>query len=184
MKLVKIIGPIGVFIAIVISLLLWWVAPHVPSDQALEKQFYRQRPSLERLTAMLAEDSRMTRIAPDFLWTQDTAAWPRPESNWGISRFRWDEYKSLFNQAGIAMGVENRGNSKEAILIVYTWGIVPSGVSVGYLHCGRPDYGYLATEPACVEQKDSGSGMYTPSTSFGYRYKKITEDWFILEQSN
>jgi hypothetical protein len=127
MKLVKIIGPIGVFIAIVISLPLWWVAPHVPSDQALEKQFYRQRPSLERLTAMLAEDSRMTRIAPDFLWTQDTAAWPRPESNWGISRFRWDEYKSLFNQAGIAMGVENRGNSKEAILIVYTWGIVPSG---------------------------------------------------------
>jgi hypothetical protein len=66
----------------------------VPSDQKLVRQFYKKRPDLERLVSMLADDSRMTRIAPDFLWTEDSVAWPRPESQWGISRARWDEYKS------------------------------------------------------------------------------------------
>ena len=184
MKLLKILGLVVVSIVGTISLLAWGIAPGEPSDRTLEKRFYRQRPDLERLTAMLAEDPQMTRIAPDFLWTQDSVAWPRPESQWGISRARWDEYKSLFKRAGVDKGAVRREKSKEALLIVYTWGIVPGGVSVGYLHCGQPGYGYEPTEPACIERKDSGTGMYGHSTSYGYRYKKITDEWFILEQSN
>ena len=38
--------------------------------------------------------------------------------------------------------------SNETLLLVYTWGIVPSGLSVGYLHCGQPNSGYQPTEPA------------------------------------
>ncbi|MHB8503060.1 MAG: hypothetical protein ACYDCG_16755 [Candidatus Acidiferrales bacterium] len=184
MKWLKILGLVAVLIVGAIALLAWWVGPHEPSDKTLEKQFYRQRPNLERLTGMLAEDPQMSRIAPDFLWTQDSVAWPRPESEWGISRVRWEEYKRLFRRAGVQEGANSEGKSKEAVLIVYTWGIVPSGVSVGYLHCGQPDHGSEPTEPACVERKDSGTGMYGNSTSYGYRYKKISGDWFILEQSN
>ena len=184
MKWVKLLGLVGVFIVGAILLLLWWVGPNQPSDETLQKQFYRKRPDLERLAAMLAEDSQMTRIAPDFLWTQDTVAWPRPESQWGISRVRWEEYKSLFSRANVDKGAVSGGKSREARFIVYSWGIVPAGVSVSYLHCGQPDPGYVPTEPACIDQKDSGAGMYGPSTSYGYRYKKITQGWFILEQSN
>jgi hypothetical protein len=184
MQWLKILGLVLLIIVGAVSLLAWWVAPHVPSDQKLVKEFYKKRLDLERLVSMLAEDSRMTRIAPDFLWTEDSVAWPRPESQWGISRARWDAYKSLFRRAGVDEGTVGRGESNETLFLVYAWGIVPSGTSVGYLHCGQPNSGYQSTEPACIERKDSGSGMYGHSTSYGYRYKKIAKDWFILEQSN
>ncbi|MGA8407079.1 MAG: hypothetical protein WB680_07870 [Candidatus Acidiferrales bacterium] len=184
MKLVKILGLAGIVIVAVVTLFSWSISPHEPSDQKLEKQFYRNRPDLDRLVAMLAEDSQMSRIAPDFLWTQASVAWPRPEAQWGISRVRWDQYKNLFDRAGIVGGVSNRGMSEETIFIVYSWGIVPAGFSVGYLHCGQPDRGSALTEPACIDRKDSGKGMYGNPSSYGYRYRKITGDWFILEQSN
>ncbi len=184
MKVLKILGLVGLVIVVTIAILAWAISPHEPSDQALEKQFYRNRPDLERLVTMLAEDSQMVRIAPEFLWTQASVAWPLPEAQWGISRARWEQYKNLFDRAGIANGLVNRGRSKEAIFTVYSWGIVPAGFGVGYLHCGQPDKNDALTEPACIERKDSGKGMYGNSTSYGYRYKKITGDWFILEQSN
>jgi hypothetical protein len=75
----KILGLLLLFIVGAVSLLARWVAPHVPSDQKLVKEFYKKRPDLERLVSMLADDSRMTHIAPDFLWTEDNVAWPRPD---------------------------------------------------------------------------------------------------------
>ena len=184
MRWLKILGLVLLIIAGAVSLVVWWIAPHVPSDQKLAEEFSKKRPDLELLVSMLADDSRMTRIAPNFLGTADSAAWPRPQSQWGISQVRWDEYKRLFRRAGIDDGATGSGKSNETLFLVYTWGIVPSGISVGYLHCGQPTSGYQHTEPACIERKDSGKGMYGQSTSFGYRYKEIAEDWFILEQSN
>ena len=67
--------------------------------------------------SMLADDSRMTRITPDFLWTEGSVAWPRPESQWGISRVRWDEYKSLFRRAGLDEGALGGGKSNETLSI-------------------------------------------------------------------
>jgi hypothetical protein len=184
MRWLKILGLVLLIIVGAVSLLAWWIAPHVPNDQKLVQEFSKKRPDLERLVSMLADDSRMTRIAPHFLWTEDSFAWPRPKSQWGISQVRWDEYKHLFRRAGVDEGTVGGGKSNETLFLVYTWGIVPSGISVGYLHCGQPTSGYQHAEPACIERKDSGKGMYGQSTSFGYRYKKITGDWFILEQSN
>lgn len=112
MRWLKILGLVLLIIVGAVSLLAWWVAPHVPSDQKLVKEFYKKRPDLERLVSMLADDSRMTRIAPDFLWTEDSVAWPRPESQWGISQVRWDEYKSLFRRAGVK-GVQGAEGSQK-----------------------------------------------------------------------
>jgi hypothetical protein len=184
MKLLKILGLVGLVIVATIATLFWAISPHEPSDQALEQQFYRNRPDLERLVAMLAEDPQMIRIAPSFLLPRDSSTWNRPDVHWSITQARWDLYRSLFDRAGIADGVVSNATSNEVILLVYTWGIVPAGVSVGYIHCGEPNNGNAATEPACIERKDSGEGMYGKSTSYGYRYKKITGDWFILERYN
>jgi hypothetical protein len=182
MKVLKILGLVCVCVVGMISLLWWGCGPHQPSDQSLEKRFYKQRPDLERLVAMMNEDSQMSRIAPDFTWRQDTVAWPRPESQWGISGKRWDEYREIFSRAGFADGTTRRG--ADVIVDVWSWGIVPAGISVGYLHCGQTRNGYASGAPPCGEKRDSGTGMYGHSTSFGYRYKKITEDWYILEESN
>ena len=55
---------------------------------------------------MLAEDPQMTRIAPSFL--QGDAAWTRPDAPRTISQARWDQYRNLFDRAGVADGVESK----------------------------------------------------------------------------
>jgi hypothetical protein len=62
MKLLKILGLIGLVIVSTIAILFWAISPHPPSDQTLEKQFCRNRPDLERLMAMLAEDPHSSRF--------------------------------------------------------------------------------------------------------------------------
>jgi len=133
---------------------------------------------------MMDEDWQMARIAPDFTWRQDSLAWPRPESEWGISKGRWDEYRNLFSKVGAKDGTTRREKSSDIIIDVWSWGIVPAGVSVGYLHCGQPRKGYVHTEEPCIENRESGSGMHGRSTSYGYRYRKVAQDWYIYEESN
>jgi hypothetical protein len=184
MKLLKIVGIVCLGILTMVSLLWWGCAPHQPSDQTLEKRFYKQRSDLEHLIAMMDEDWQMCSIAPNFTYRQDNAAWPRPESEWGISAERWNEYRKMFTQANFKEGVTRPEKSSDVVVHVWSWGIVPSGTSVNYLHFGTPRNGYTNTEPPCLEKRDSGAGMYGSSSSYGYRYKKIAGDWYIYEQSN
>lgn len=170
--------------ALMVSLLWWGCGPHQPSDQSLERKFYKQRPVFEGLVAMMNQDWQMSRIDSGFTWRQDNVAWPRPESEWGISRKRWDDYRKIFRQADIDGGTTRPEKSSDVIIGVWSWGIVPAGISVSYLHCGQPRNGYVTTEPPCIQKRDSGAGMYPNSTSYGYRYKKIAENWYIYEQSN
>jgi hypothetical protein len=184
MKLLKRVGFACVSVLPVILLLCVGCSSPPPGDQALEKRFQRQRPVLEHLVAMMNEDSQMTRIAPDFIWKRDSAAWPRPESEWGISARRWDEYRKIFGEAGVKQGTSRGAGSNDVLVLVYTEGLVTSGSAISYLHCGPKTNSQTYAEPPCTERKDSGSGMYGSSKSYGYRYKKITEDWYIYEQSN
>jgi hypothetical protein len=184
MKWLKILGFLSVVIIIAISFLSWWNSkPHTPSDEALEQGFKKHRPELEHLVAMIGEDSRAIASAPPAQSELGFAGASilRPQS---VPKARWAEYRKLFNRADIKNGAILGRRSNEFALVVYSWGNLPSSLSLAYLHCGQPDYGFLPTEPACVEKKDSGAGMYGHSTSFGYRYKKIVDDWFILQQSD
>src|SRR6266581_1029497 len=104
MRLLKVLGFVCIGILVLISLLWWFLRPNQPSDQSLEQRFYKQRPDLERLVAMMDEDWQMSRIGRDFTWRQDSVAWPRPEPEWGISRKRWDDYRRIFTQAGFEGG--------------------------------------------------------------------------------
>lgn len=133
---------------------------------------------------MSEEDWQMTRIAPGFLWRQDTFAWPRPESEWGISAKRWDDYRRIFTQAHLNDGLSRGEKSSDIAIGVWSWGIVPAEIIVDYIHCGPPTHGSAHTERACIERKESGNGFYGPSKSFGYRYKKLTDDWYICEEWN
>ena len=80
------------------------------------------------------------------------------------------------------MGASKGGSDVE--VFVWGWGVVPSSVTIGYLHCGKLSEEYPYREPACLEQKETGAAKYGDSSPFGYRYKKLTGDWYILEQSN
>jgi hypothetical protein len=84
------------------------------------------------------QDINMARIATNFTWKDDNFAWPRPQSGWGISAERWDEYRSVFRSAGIAYGTNRKERSSDVMLLVWTWGLVTDGSYVFYVHCGSP----------------------------------------------
>ena len=188
MKVLKIVLKIVGFVLLGLIVLLtglWWACgPHQPTDAELERRFKKHRSDLDRLVQMTDEDWGMSRIAPDFTWRQDSVAWPRPETEWGISRQRWGEYRRIFDQAGFRDGLTRREKSSDIIVDVWSWGIVPAGVGVGYLHCGTPRNGYAHTEEPCIENREAGAGMHGNSTSYGYRYKRIAPDWYIYEEAN
>ena len=164
------------------SLQWWGCGPLRPGDWALKLRFVKHRAELEQLVAMTDEDRQMTRIAPDFLWTQETDAWPRPESEWGITETRWDKYRRIFRQVGFDAGV-SRGEN-DVMVFVWAWGIVAGEDSISYLHCGASAGVSVVREPACTQRRETGGGYYQGSKSAGYRYRKIGDDWYILEQFN
>ena len=59
----KMSKPASIAILFVISL-LWLGCGTGPSDESLEKRFYKQRANLERLVAMMHEDSQIIRVDP------------------------------------------------------------------------------------------------------------------------
>jgi hypothetical protein len=181
MRALKIVGYVCIGILVTLSLLWWGCGPHEPSDAALELRFQEQRPELERLVDMSDEDPEMTRIADTFLWKRDNVGWPRPQSEWGISKERWAEYKRIFKRSDVDGGISRWG--EDVRIMVWRWGIVPSGITVSYLHCGSLPTKSDSADPACAEQKETGTGKYG-RTSWGYRYKKLTNEWYILEEFN
>jgi hypothetical protein len=181
-KAFRIVGIVCFSILAGISLLWWGSGPHQPSDAVLERRFNKERPDFDRLLTMMDEDRNMSRIAPDFTWRQDNVAWPRPESEWGISNERWNDYKRLFSKTGLDDGITKPEKSSDTLLEVWSWGLVVGGIRVSYLHCGPPRDGSVHTEPPCLQNKDSG--RVEESSGDSYRFKKIAPDWYIFEESN
>jgi len=171
------------WLAIMLIICLRWVGCGLvsPGDLEMRLRFALHRSDLELLLAMSSQDPQMACIAPDFLWTHDSAAWPRPESEWGIAKSRWAAYRKIFKRSGFDTGLSR----SETDLEVYAWasGIVAGGRNLSYLHCGPAPNAPTPREPACTERKQSGQGHYGNSTSNTYRYRKLTDDWFILEQA-
>jgi len=168
-------------VLVLISSLWWGCGSHRPSDEALEKQFNKQRPNFERLVKMMDEDWQMSRISSDFTTRQDNGSWPRPESEWGISKQRWNEYNKIFVEAGLKDGTTRRENSSDVLLDVWSAGIVPAGASISFVKCEPPRNGYGHTERPCREDRDSGRA---DGNGNAYRYKKIAQDWYLIEESN
>lgn len=109
--------------------------PH-PSDDKLVANFEANEAEFNRLIEMCKEDSNMTRIADDFLWRVDHAGWPRAESDWGITRERWNEYKKLFKKVGLDNGLVNQG--KIILLFANNRGLLTGGSSKGYAYLSEP----------------------------------------------
>ena len=90
-----------------------------PSDDQLLRWFARERAQLEPLVQMCDEDfaaRRVIRVAPSFTRLARDWGWPRPESEWGISRQRWDEYRRLFRRSGLSGGLNRNGEHYGQIL--------------------------------------------------------------------
>ena len=176
--LLKAAGFLVLGIALLALLLLWSCSS--PSDKSLAQRFNRHRSEFETLVRMLQEDADVIRIADDFTRLKDNWGWPRPESQWGVSRNRWNEYRKLFRRVGLRAGLQ-----KDAVGNVYfmafTEGLALHGASKGFVYCGsvgNPDDVFLP----CSEHHESGLVERTPGR--GSSYRRLKENWYIFEDWN
>jgi len=106
-----------------------------PTDAELSQRFTEHGREFEQLVAMAKADREVIRIAPDFTWTTNNLAWPRPESELGFSVERWNEYRHLFQTLGLEGGVLRPWDHRDAIyLIVQGKGLVTGGSAKGYAY--------------------------------------------------
>ena len=146
-----------------------------PSDDSLRKQFNGHRGDLESLVSMAEADSSVSRIANDFIWRKDSVAWPRPESEWGITADRWNEYRKLFRKVGLSAGF-SEDSQGDIYFISYTAGSVVSGASKGFVYCRKTEFSTNAFLP-CTEQRDSGK--HEGAKGNGSEYQRLAEHWYI-----
>lgn len=146
-----------------------------PSDDSLMKQFNEHRGDLETLVSMAQADSAISRIADDFIWRKDSVAWPRPESQWGITADRWSDYRKLFRKVGLSAGF-SEDEEGDIYFISYTAGSVVSGVSKGFVYCRKTGLSRNAFLP-CAEQHNSGK--QESATGNGSKYRRVAEHWYL-----
>lgn len=140
-----------------------------PSDEALEKTFQTHEAEFDKLIGMVKENPKVVRIAHDFTWLDTNTAWPRPESELGFSKERWNEYRHLFRELKLKGGI-NRPEHIDGVtfLMASTIGNVGGGSEKGYA--------YLTNVPSqLVESLDAVPTLkeYMPV------YRKLKGNWYI-----
>jgi hypothetical protein len=139
-----------------------------PSDAELERVFAQNPDKFQALVNMADQDRHVTRIAPDFTWLDTNVAWPRPESELGFTRQRWDDYRALFKNLGITEGTNRPEGSDLLFLIASARGLVTGGSSKGYVYSRTT----LSSSELPLDQ-------VTPSGKSGVIYKHLEGDWYL-----
>ena len=171
--LLRVIAGGVLILLLLIVLFRWYMTP--PSDAALERRFYEHRADLEQIVGMMEQDEHMQRIAETFTRNDDWDV--NIDRGRDISEQRWNQYREIFDRAGVPMGTQRQSNDIE--IIAWATGLVIGETSLSYLHCGKSPAGNFY--PPCRERKESGS---VEANDVLIRYKRIEGDWYIYEFSN
>ena len=148
--------------------------PTHPSDQDLEGNLRQHEAEFESLIRMYKIDSRIIRIADDFTWLDTNVNWPRPESEIGFSRERWDEYRHVFKVLGLKKGLLKPEDTDTIYLIASSAGSVSSGSAKGYAYSVKP----------LSPLSDSLDHISPELRSQRSIYKKLGDNWYLFYQSD
>jgi hypothetical protein len=140
-----------------------------PSDSELERRFAEHTADFEELVRMSDEDSKVIAITPEYTALESDVGWPRPESEWGISRDRWDRYRELFALLGLKNGLLRLSGKSEVEFFTSTTGLVTGGTSKGYIHS-------LDDMAPVVDSLDG----IEKTAKRGNTYKKIKDHWYLF----
>ena len=184
--LLRVVGGVLLFVLLLVGVGIWYRTP--PSDASLQRRFYEHRSDLEQIVKMMEQDVHMAVVAKRFTGRNDDyLVWPHKGPR-GISDQRWNQYRELFQRAGVPDGTKRDAlGDIEIVAFPDIEFSIPAaslsyagGTSLSYVHCGNE----LATDPTkaylpCVERKESSEFRDT----VWLRYKRIEGDWYILESS-
>ena len=114
-----------------------------PSNDELRSRFFEHRQSLDTLATMMRDDfitNNVREITPSLIHLVNNGEWPRPESEWGLTRARWEEYRRLFSQVGLS-GVRHAwGGASDSIALVVWSSEGPQ--ERGFMHSSEPRESY------------------------------------------
>jgi hypothetical protein len=145
-----------------------------PSDDKLMLRFQKNESSFNKLVAMSTTDSKVIRIAFDFTWLESSWAWPRPDSELGFSKERWDEYRDLFRKLGLKDGISRQNNSNGPVIFftASSKGMTFRGSSKGFA------YSVNALSPT-FDSLDQIDVLKQKNQEHGDSYKKIKDNWYL-----
>lgn len=160
---------VGLFI------IFWIMTP--PSLATLKDRFPSQRHDLETIISMSDHDAQLTVIDPSWLMTKDREFLAYSPDT-GITRERWEEYRRLFSRNDIMQGIRRDPDTKDAFIIVQSFGILENGTSAGYLNCGPgPNHRYLP----CSSSRPFGEHPYRPGDE-AYSFIRLADRWYAYSQ--
>ncbi len=145
-----------------------------PSDEELIRNFQKHEADFNKLVGMSNEDSKVIRIAPEFTRLKDNWAWPRPDSELGFSRQRWEEYKTLFHVLGLKSGLSREPSLEGAIIFMTSSskGMTFRGSSKGYAYSDREITPLL-------NSLDEDQSKLAKQRKHGVVYKRISDRWYL-----
>jgi len=127
---------------------------------------------------MAKEDPHVVRIASDFTWLDSDYHWPRPDSQIGFSKERWDEYRSMFSKLGLNGGLAwSRDGS--IFLTASAKGLTIAGSEKGYVYSVKP----LSPTFDSLDNmhEEIKNGKVTPGLPV---YRKIKEGWYLYYEGD
>lgn len=145
------------------------------SDEILLKTFRENRADFELLARMAKQNSNMVRIADNFTWTKDSAAFPRPESELGITNERWEEYKRLFRKLGLTNGILNYQPDK-IYFTASSQGLLTGGSSKGYA--------FLREEPALLSDSLDNYDFNNSKKETNFVFRRLEGNWYLYYEVN
>lgn len=148
------------------------------SDAALIRNFELHEQDFHNLIEMAKVDSHVVRIAYDFTWLDTNYHWPRPESELGLTRERWDEYKRMFSKLGLKEGLAWSSDGS-IVLIASTRGMSTDGSAKGYAFSAKdlsPTFDSLDNIGQEIR-----NGKLKPGVPV---YRKIKDGWYLYYEGD
>ncbi len=158
-----------------------------PTLADLQRDFPTKRADLETVLRMSDEDSKFSRIAPNFLdrETNDTFGTGRfmngdPKAE--LPKPRWDAYRAIYYRNHIELGIQ-RDKSRDAFIMVDSIGLLNRGHTTGYLHCAdSPSAGGDGFYP-CLLHQEKGERKFNPDTrDEGYSFQRLDDHWYAYDE--
>ena len=148
----------------------------LPSDAEMRQIFAKHEGDLVRLVSMSEEDKHVTRIAPGFTYLDTDGRWPR--ENIGLSRTRWNEYRTLFRKTGALEGISRSETSPSAVyFMIKGIGSALEGSEKGFVFSREP------LRPT-VEALDSMPKSLFDANGNAVGFVPLKTNWYIYRQED
>ena len=179
--------PLGLVIVCIAILFVFMAASEPPTLGDLQNHFAARKIALETLVRMSDEDTHYSRIAPTFVDRDQSSDQPgrymEGDPKAGLAKSRWDEYRALYKQNGVKLGVQ-RDEGGDSFIMVDSVGLLNRGHSTGYLFCApQKDAEKKYRFQPCLQNQNEGSHQFDPNTrEEGYSFRRLEGSWFAYDE--